>query len=362
VVARSRVALLLLAFTIVAGVCAGAAAGTAQAAEGAVAISLEGKRLDTVGELLYGYTVVSLEDISASMGFTFEGFREGKAVVSYGDKRIAFNLSNNWAVVNGHEVLIPVAPVQESNRVMVPLRFLLENMGFMVRWIEGPPNSVDVRPVAENPIVIGTVRERQETSTLRIDMQYPKVVGLDPAVQGQMNAYFANRTGPAVEQGYESEKANVDAGWLERPTEVFLNYSVTYNQQNLLSMLFDDYLYTGGAHGMTGRHGYTIDIKTGVSYALKDLFQPGTDYVSLLSAEVRRQIDERGLTTIGIAPFTKIREDQDFYIYDGNLIVYFQQYELMAYAYGFPEFKIPMASLKSVLIPELAAREWAAAE
>lgn len=34
----------------------------------------------------------------------------------------------------------------------------------------------------------------------------------------------------------------------------------------------------------------------------------------------------------------------------------------MAYAFGFPEFKIPMASLKDVLIPEMAARDWVTAE
>ena len=39
-------------------------------------------------------------------------------------------------------------------------------------------------------------------------------------------------------------------------------------------------------------------------------------------------------------------------------MVYFQQYELMAYAYGFPEFSIPMSSLVRMLAPELAVRTW----
>ena len=125
-------------------------------------------------------------------------------------------------------------------------------------------------------LVIGTVRERQETSTLQIHIQYPKIVGLDPTVQGPMDAFFLNRTSPAVEEGCASEKTNIETEELHWPTQVILNYRVAYNQKGLLSIIFDDYLYTGGAHGITGRHGYTADIKTGVSYALKDLFVPGT--------------------------------------------------------------------------------------
>lgn len=352
-----RVALALaVGIAVVSGVCGAALA--AQTNE--IALSLEGKALGTVGKLISDTTLVSLEDISTDLGLTYWGPRDSQAVVTYKDKKVTFNLGSNWTVVNGHEVLCPWTPTQEGDQVMVPLRFLMENLGFRVKWVDGPANSIDIRPVVENSLIIGTVRERQETGTLQIDVQYPKIVGLDLTVQEPMNAFFANRTSPAVEEGCASEKTNIETGELRWPTQVVLNYRVAYNQKDLLSIVFDDYLFTGGAHGITGRHGYTADIKTGVSYALKDLFLPGTDYVSLLSAEVQEQIEEKELATLGT--FTKIRDDQDFYLYDDNLIVYFQQYELMAYAFGFPEFKIPMASLKDVLIPEMAARNWVPAE
>ena len=61
-------------------------------------------------------------------------------------------------------------------------------------------------------------------------------------------------------------------------------------------------------------------------------------------------------------PFEMIREDQDFYIEGDTLVVYFQQYELMAYAYVFPEFRISMSTLSDVLAPELASISWARAE
>jgi inhibitor of cysteine peptidase len=227
----------------------------------------------------------------------------------------------------------------------VPLRFLMENTGYQVRWIPGPTAGIDIRPIVENPIIIGTTRQRRETSTLGIEMQYPWISGLDAAVQDKMNAFFASRTVPSLEQAYQSERDSIAAAEYRWPTELCLNYAVTYNQQNLLSILFDDYIYTGGAHGSTLRTGYTVDIKTGTTYALKDLFAPGTDYVSLLSAEIDREIKTWEFGTL--EPFSKIRDNQDFYIKDGNLVIYFQQYELMPYAAGFPEFSIPMALPKT---------------
>lgn len=357
---RARILGFVLAI-VVALTSLGGAPGTAQAVTAPpVALTLEGRPLATSGNLLDGTTVVSLKDLAAELGLTYYGPSDGQAVVSYGDKRVAFRIDSSWAVVNGHEVLIPHVAAREGDQVIVPLRFLLENLGFAVKWSDSPVMRVDIRPVTENPIVIGTVRERQETAALRIDLQYPRIVGLVADVQGQLNSFFANRTAPVVEQAYQSEQdsqASADYHWT---TEVFCNYTVAYNQQNLLSLVFDDYLYTGGAHGMTHRAGYTVDIRTGTSYALKDLFIPGADYVGLISGEIKKQIDAQGLATLG--EFSRIRDDQDYYINDGDLVVYFQQYELMPYAFGFPEFRIPLDSLKLVLIPELAARDWAPAE
>jgi hypothetical protein len=195
---------------------------------------------------------------------------------------------------------------------------------------------------------------------MKIDAQYPVIAGLAHEVQEPMNAFFAERIKPAIEQGFRSDKANKAYEDFVLKTEVVLDYRVAYNQNGFLSIVLDDYIYTGGAHGITGRHGYTVDINTGKTYDLKGLFKPGTDYISLLSEEIALQIEQQNLMLLN--PFEMIREDQDFYIEGDTLVVYFQQYELMAYAYGFPEFRISMSTLSDVLAPELASISWARAE
>lgn len=339
--------------------------GVPQAAQAApmvpangVALSLEGKPLAAKGKLVYETTVVSLKAVAADLGLTYS-VQNGTILVTRGDHQLTLNYRDGWALVNGHEVPCYL-PCEPGDELLVPLRFVMENTGYQVKWIPGPTVGIDIRPIVENSIIIGTTRQRRVTSTLGIDMQYPWISGLDAAMQDKMNAFFANRTAPALEQAYQSERDSIAAAEYHWPTELCLNYTVTYNQQSLLSILFDDYIYMGGAHGSTLRTGYTVDIKTGTSYALKDLFAPGTDYVSLLSVEIDKQIRAQELPVL--VPFTKIRDNQDFYIKDGNLVIYFQQYELMPYAAGFPEFSIPMASLSSVLAPDVAARTWAPAK
>ncbi len=324
----------------------------------AVQLTLEGKPLISQGVLVDGTTYAPVKEMGSELGFTVTGsYLDDTVIVSHGNRIIQLLAGRSTAVVNGHEVWIPARLKVINDKLMVPLRFLLENMGYNVRWKGGTQNTVDISSRNENNLVIATIRERLETASLSVDIQYPKVVDLPAGVRDPMNQYFSTRFEDARAQAYESQKASLETGSVRWKTELAVNYVVTYSENGLLCVLFDDYLYQGGAHGGTMRTGYTADINTGESYTLEGLFRPNTDYVSLLSAEVAKQIQAMGIEPI--VEFSIIRPDQDFYLKDGYLVLYFQQYELMAYAYGFPEFRIPMESLSGVLASELAAIDWA---
>lgn len=317
-----------------------------------VRLTLQGKPLVATGELVNDTTFVPVKALGVELGFTVTAYDPGRVTVAGPKSRMVFSTGSGIAVVGGHETRCDL-PFLENDQLMVPARFFLENMGFRVGWSSDPAYTVDLTPVELNDLVIGTVRERQETVTLIVDIQYPKLSGLDSAqVQDTMNAYFASRTGPSLAQAYQSEKDNIAGGFTQWPTDVALNYTVKCNEKGFLGILFEDYLYTGGAHGMTLRAGYLADVKTGKTYgSLKDLFKDGTDYIPLLSAEVKKQFDTIGLTLL--QPFEEIRPDQGFYVKDGDLVIYTDLYEYTAYALGFPEFRIPLSTLSNVLVPEL---------
>jgi hypothetical protein len=101
------------------------------------------------------------------------------------------------------------------------------------------------------------------------------------------------------------------------------------------------------AHGMTVIKSLTFDLQKGKLVALKDLFKPGSGYVKRISELIKVQIKERNIPLL--VDFTAIKPDQDFYIADKALVVYFQLYEITPYAYGFPMFPISVYDLQDII-------------
>lgn len=104
------------------------------------------------------------------------------------------------------------------------------------------------------------------------------------------------------------------------------------------------------AHGMTYIKSLTFDSKTGKQYHLADLFKPGSNYVGRLSRLIREQIAKRDIFLLD--DFKQIRPNQDFYIADKALVIYFQLYEIIPYAFGFPMFPISVYDLMEVINEE----------
>ncbi|MEF3307062.1 DUF3298 and DUF4163 domain-containing protein [Paenibacillus sp. GYB003] len=177
----------------------------------------------------------------------------------------------------------------------------------------------------------------------KLDLYVPRIVNApDAAAQTIMNNAIAGEVQSMLKQlGYVPNS---------KTTEISGFYEIKTNERGLLSVALNIYGYTEhAAHGLTLIHSLTFDIRTGRSYALADLFAKGGDYVRRISGIVKAQIAERGIETL--EPFVSIRPDQDFYVADKALVVYFQLYEITPYVYGFPMFPISVYSLQD-LIPD----------
>ena len=99
------------------------------------------------------------------------------------------------------------------------------------------------------------------------------------------------------------------------------------------------------AHPMHLRASVTADPTTGRVYTLADLFDDER-YIEVLSEAVALGIEEKELPLLG--EFDKIAPDQDFYLAERHLVLYYQLYDLVPYAWGFPEFEIPLESLQEI--------------
>ncbi|QUH20043.1 DUF3298 and DUF4163 domain-containing protein [Alkaliphilus sp. B6464] len=185
------------------------------------------------------------------------------------------------------------------------------------------------------PVYISTMK----LTMPRLEVYYPVVSGLDNInVQKKINSNILNLV-------YQMIK---DQGYYENPqTTITGYYEIKTNERGILSIALTNYAFSGGAHGLTIMKSLTFDVETGKLYSLKDLFKDGSNYVDVLSAIIEEQIGERDIPLI--TKFDKIRPDQDFYIADKALVIYFQLYDLEPYAYGFPQFPISVYEIQDII-------------
>ncbi|WP_198299737.1 DUF3298 and DUF4163 domain-containing protein [Tumebacillus avium] len=172
-----------------------------------------------------------------------------------------------------------------------------------------------------------------------IKISYPELSGLpDLAVQAKLNELFRQ------EAQYQPQPDS-------RPLVTYINeYKVTLREKAFLNVLYDNYEFTGGAHGMQHRKSLLVNLKDGTRYALKDLFLPGADYVTAISDIIKEQDAKNVLDTF--QPFEKIDLDEGFYLTPEHLVIYFPPIKYTPYYMGFQEFKIPYAKLNDILKPE----------
>ena len=198
-----------------------------------------------------------------------------------------------------------------------------------------------------------------DSGTLSVDLRYPQLSGMaDSEAQGKINALFRDAALAALAEGLQNDFELTEAriAYPESPflCETVLDYEVKYNQDGLLSVVLQDYQYAGGAHGSTVQASFTFDLAgSGEPLTLSDYMKTGSRHLYLINAQIRKAIDQRtadgDLIELEGSAFKTIAKEQDYYLTDGGLVIYMQQYEHFPYAAGIQEFLIPWADLKSCM-------------
>ncbi|EKY28647.1 hypothetical protein HMPREF0216_00700 [Clostridium celatum DSM 1785] len=134
------------------------------------------------------------------------------------------------------------------------------------------------------------------------------------------------------------------------PYQLYARYKIT-NNSDILSFYIDYYQFTGGAHGVTTRIAYNVDLYTGAELMVEDLFKKEFDFKRVIDKEIGRQIaKDPDRYFMGKDGFNGIKQNQSFYIKNNSLVIYFGLYEIAPYASGISEFIIPHKLLDGNLI------------
>ena len=117
--------------------------------------------------------------------------------------------------------------------------------------------------------------------------------------------------------------------------------------------------YQGEASGYTGNYFYTIDLASGKHLQLKEIFAEDTDYINLISENIKEQMRNRMVQDENVyywlndeideLNFKTITEETSFYINEkNNVVISFNQGEVAPMYIGVVEFEIPAEVLDDI--------------
>ncbi|MDW0117119.1 DUF3298 and DUF4163 domain-containing protein [Sporosarcina thermotolerans] len=191
------------------------------------------------------------------------------------------------------------------------------------------------------PLIIHTKMLPHTSSKVKV--YYPVISDMeDAAIQRSLNHTIIHTLNEMlVNQNFYDDNL----------VEMVANFEIKTNERGVLSLILIVYSFTGGAHGITFTRALTFDTRTGKQYELEELFKENSDYVKKISDIIREDIKKWKIELLE-PPFKEIRKDQDFYIADTSIVIFFQLYEITPYYWGFPYFPIPLLDLRDIIKPD----------
>lgn len=185
------------------------------------------------------------------------------------------------------------------------------------------------------PVPIQTMMIFAPTGTIFYpQIQWPK----DIVIQNKINIAIIKMVNKLFSKAYQQASF----------TEITGNYEVKNNLRGIISVTINNFA-TGPklVHPFDNLTSLTTDIRNGKIYTLADLFKPKSPYLSRLSILIKQQIEERKIPTFH--EFVTIRPNQDFYIADKSLVIFFQRYEISPRPAGYPMFPISIYEIEDVI-------------
>lgn len=124
-------------------------------------------------------------------------------------------------------------------------------------------------------------------------------------------------------------------------------FEPTYCKKPLISLFYDMYEFTGGAHGTTTRKGNTWDMRRGTLIPLSALFAKDYNYKTFILNYIKADAHRRQIT--GMANYfenldenlNKYFDENNYYLTEEGLAIFYPLYTIAPYSDGIQVFIIP---------------------
>ena len=223
-------------------------------------------------------------------------------------------------------------------------------------------NFDEVKEAFELNIITTTIQSKlinKDNKYIKADLKIPQLTMGNKSIENNLNKKFETDIMSFYNNSYkEAQSFFDDFPEAENKFIVSSDYEVKKSNDDILSILIKYYKYSGGAHGIYEYVPYNIDLTSGNTFVLNDIFTQNSNYEQVINDEIKSQIKtlnkEQGLPedSTQLYALNKIKNNQKFYIKDDSIVIFFDLYEIAPYVAGVPEFIIKKELINTLLIPK----------
>ncbi|MGG4219460.1 DUF4163 domain-containing protein [Paenibacillus jamilae] len=311
-----------------------------------VTIQWNGKTLATKGVQVNGNTLIPVAALRDSLGIPVSyDTKETTYTVGSGYNKLYIVVSSSDAYVNVNGISTRSMDAKLiAGKLYIPMSLLKDYLGIDAQW-NAAQKTVTLNKSQLNPITIASqTLPASSNAKVSYKIKYPQISGsqLNPEAQQAINNVLKKHAETVLVAGKKMvAEGEVTA---ERPYDFENDFAIAYNKDGILSVIMQDYSYTGGAHGMTARKGYTFSLADGKLLQLSDVLKANPNYKKFLNADLKKKVDALQGGD-GFEKFKELAADQNFYVTNSGVTIVFDLYEYAPYAYGIPEFTYSFAQL-----------------
>ncbi|MEZ5535033.1 MAG: DUF3298 and DUF4163 domain-containing protein [Thiolinea sp.] len=140
--------------------------------------------------------------------------------------------------------------------------------------------------------------------------------------------------------------------------EMERNLEIVFTTKDIVTLLFNEYGYTGGAHPFSGSRYSVLSLEDAEPVVLPDLLSPGYETPLNVAGEkifreVRKLKEEETLEEQGFSfPNDVFSVNDNFGVLKEGLDFIFNSYEIAPYALGPTQFTIPYEDIQELIRPD----------
>lgn len=186
--------------------------------------------------------------------------------------------------------------------------------------------TVEVPTVSEEIEITQMILDRTDNfPKASIEVQYPQNTG-NAGIDADIRSWVQARYTKAIQEFEDSDRY-----------EYMVTYEIDQSSNQYMSVVFTNYVYTGGAHGMTTTDVLTYDLNTGERLGLGDVISdtvlPKIQEKLGLEA-IDEGYDNRNTDLFGDPAKMAITSLDKIALTDDGLDFYYDPYEIAPYASG----------------------------